>query len=118
MASRDTLRIVAPELASESDARLDLFLGMAARRCDAEEYGDLYADACIYLAAHLVTLSSRAVGGGGGAGPVVAESAGDLSRSYGAVVGVLSSDATLATTPYGIEYLNIRKSIGPAALVV
>lgn len=111
MASRDTLRVLAPELAGETNDRLDAFLAMAARRVSASEWGELYADGCIYLAAHLLTLSNRASSGSSGAGPVVSQSTGDLSVSYGAVVGVLSTDAQYATTTYGVEYLNLRRLV-------
>lgn len=118
MASRDTVRLVAPELTSESDSTIDAFLTMAARRCSSAEYGDLYADACVYLAAHLLTLRSRGAAGRAGAGPVTSEETGDLGVTYGAVVGVLSTDAQLATTPYGVEYLNLRRLLPPPLMSV
>lgn len=118
MASRDQLREVAPEFASESNATLDSWLGRAARRLDAAVWDTLYVDACIYLAAHLLTLSKRASAGLAGAGPVVSQAAGDTSVSYGAVVGVMSPDALYGTTSYGIEFLNLKRLIVTTPFVV
>lgn len=115
MASRDDLRILAPELATVADATLDFHLARAAERMDATEWGALYYQGALYLAAHLATVSSR--GAGAGAGPVVSRQAGAVQISYGAVVGVLNDDATHATTPYGIEYLNLRRQLPPVARV-
>lgn len=118
MASRDDLRAVAPEFESTTDAIVDRFLAMAARRMNAEAWGDLYADGCIYLAAHLLTLRARQTSGTAGAGPITAQTTGDESVNYGAVVGVLSNDASMATTAYGVEWLNMRRQLLPGAMVV
>lgn len=116
--SRELLVAVAPEFASESTGRLDTFLELAAQRLDATWWGDLYQQGAVYLAAHLLTLSARASAGVTGAGPIVSQRAHDLSVGFGAVVGVLSEDAKMATTSYGIEYLNLRAKLGPTAMVV
>lgn len=117
MASRDTLRIIAPELATVADETLDAWLTFAAARISATAWGDLYEQAACYLAAHLYTVSQRSASGESGAGAVVGRKAGDLEIRYGAVVGVLSSDATLATTPYGVEFLSLRKLLPTAAAI-
>lgn len=111
MASRDLVREVAPEFTTTADGIVDAMLERAARRLDSTEWADLYTDGCVYLAAHLLTLRARASAGSLGAGPVVAQGTGDLSVAYGAVVGVIGDDAKYATTPYGIEYLNLRRLI-------
>lgn len=118
MSSRDLLKTVASEFASEDDAKLDQFLELAAQRMSATEWGGLYTQGAVYLAAHLLTLQARAASGSTGAGPVVGVKTGDREVRYGASVGVLSRDSTYATTSYGLEYLNLRRSLPPVARVV
>ena len=118
MSSRDLLKTVASEFASESDEKLDQFLELAAQRMSATEWGGLYTQGAVYLAAHLLTLQARAAAGSDGSGPVVSKKAGKVETRYGATVGVLSRDATYATTSYGVEYLNLRRSLPPVARVV
>lgn len=115
MATLDTLRAIAPEFAGEADETLNTFIGFAASRMSANEWGTLFSQGAAYLAAHLLTLSRR--GAGAGAGAVTRRKAGEVEVSYGAVVGVLDRDATYATTPYGIEWLNLSRTLPPAARV-
>lgn len=68
----------------------------------------------IALAAHIATLSKQ--GASGGAGPVTSETAGALSRSYGAIQG---ADALLDATPYGRLYRELlNRSPARAPLVL
>ena len=68
----------------------------------------------IYLAAHFG--SGLVNGAGGEAGPVVSESAGGLSRSYGSLFSMDSS--VLATTAYGQSYLNIIRGLVDARMPI
>lgn len=116
MASADTLIAIAPEFAG--DTAIGQMLTWAAQRIDAEAWGDLYEQGCIYLACHMLETKRRGSEGSAGAGPVVGEQAGELKRSYGAVVGVLDSDAVYATTPYGVQYLTLRRQVAAWPMVV
>ena len=124
MASRDDLRLLAPEFADPAaytNSRLDFVLSLAAQRLDAAAWGTLYVQGCLYLAAHLLTLQVRTAAAGAGesgAGPVTRRKAGDVEVSHGAAVGVLSRDAVYATTPYGIEFLALARSVGGVGAVV
>lgn len=109
MASADTLIEIAPEFTG--DAAIAQMLAWASQRIDAEAWGDLYEQGCIYLAAHLLALKARGASGSGGAGPVVSEKAGELQVNYGAVVGVLGNDAVYATTAYGVQFLALRRQV-------
>lgn len=105
---------IAPQLVG--DARIDLFLGLAATRLDATEWGIFYSEGIANLAAHFLTMANRAAAGGiagGHSGTVTAKSAGDLSVSYGAVAGVSfsASDADLAQTSYGITVIALRNML-------
>lgn len=58
--------------------------------------------AIAYLAAHMLTISTRH----GNSGNVNSETEGSLSRSFG---GNLSDDV-LGTTSYGVEFVRLRRS--------
>ena len=58
----------------------------------------------IFLAAHIGTVSKRAVTGA--VGPVTAESAGGLRRSYGAVA-TSTDTSNLSSSMYGTQYMTI-----------
>lgn len=123
------LEAFAPEFVG--DSRIALALELAAEQMGTSAiWGNVYDQAVAYLAAHLLTGWSPAAGSGsssaagGTAGPVTAESAGDVSRSYGSSVsgvagGVSLSDALLATTSHGRAFLGLRKgrSAGAPGLV-
>lgn len=113
------LEAFAPEFVG--DTRIALALELAAEQMATEAvWGNVYDQAVAYLAAHLLTSWSPAAGSGSGsaagsaAGPVTSESAGDVSRSYGnstsGVTGLGLSDALLATTSHGRNYLGLRRT--------
>lgn len=64
----------------------------------------------IYLAAHYAAsdIAANASGGAGAAGPVTAESAGTLSRSYASMT-TSTSDPLLESTSYGRLYRLIMR---------
>jgi len=110
MAVRDTFDLIAPEFSADPNA--DGMLTLAANRISPAVFGSQLELAVAYLAAHMLALSRRAEqsgGGGGGVGPVTGERAGEVSRNYGSVNFGGQDLAYYASTPYGLEYLNIRR---------
>ena len=114
-ASLSLFRALCPDLCSEADGRVGVFLTAAARRLDASAWGAVYLDAVVYLAAHLL-IRSPAGGSGGtnvaGGGPITSKKAGDLSVSYGATAttgaGRSNADLDLLETHYGRQFLALR----------
>jgi hypothetical protein len=116
-ATRDLLRTLCPDVAGETDDRIDTFLTVAAQRLNPPCFGALFQQATIYLAAHLLLRSpaggtgGAAVGGLGG-GPVTSRKTGDEAISFGspaAATGTVAlSDADLLETHYGKQFLAIR----------
>jgi hypothetical protein len=119
VATTDTLglfRALCPDLCTEEDGRIGVFLAAAARRLDPSAWGAVYVDALIYLAAHLL-LRSPASGSGGAnvdaSGPVTSKRAGDLAVTYAASAvaggsGGANIDRDLAETHYGRQFLALR----------
>ena len=114
MTTLATLKAVAPELNpgdDSADARLNLFLEMAVSRLHARAWGNVYEQAVVYLAAHLITLSNRASEDGTAApGALATITTGDQSRSFASrgAPSLSTEDAALATTTYGEQFLALR----------
>lgn len=99
----DDIRDLAPELATETDARLSRFIAHASAYVNASAWGAKADFARALFAAHLLTISKR----GGVGGDVTSESVGDLSRGYGSA----SSSTFLSSTSYGQQFMALRRSI-------
>lgn len=111
MAVRDTFNAIAPALATDVNA--DAFLGFAVDQLNPVVFGRQYELAVAYLAAHMLTIARRSEEGGpagGGSGPVTSERAGEVSRQYGQMSVTGKGDlAYYNTTPFGMEFLRIRR---------
>lgn len=101
----DTLLLIAPEFSTVDIARRSQVLCLAALRVSKSKFGDRYNLAVSYLAAHMLTVSTRD-GGGSVTGAVKSRKEGDLSVTYGGN-DALSSD--LSSTSYGQEYKRLIK---------
>lgn len=108
LTSREKLRIIAPEQADTGDAVVDFHLSIAASRVGAGAFGDLYEQGVLYLAAHLLTLRDRGMGGTAAGGALASVKTGDLSVGFAGVMGSGGGDESLHTTTYGREFLAIR----------
>lgn len=119
-AELDLLRLLAPDLAAEPDARVEDFITEAARRLNGPAFGALFPQATIYFAAHLLAYSPDggtggvAVGAGGASGALSSKKTGDEALTFGSAssltsgVTVTMADADLMTTHYGRQFLAIR----------
>lgn len=116
MALRDDLLVLAPELSSETTFRIDQFITWAALRVNRRIYGEAKADlVTILLAAHMLTRFS-ADNGPSEAGQVIQEKVGDLMQAYSKLE--MPGSEELATTSYGAQYAQIKRSVLTTPLVV
>lgn len=100
---------VAPELASQSQARVDLFIEYARLFVNEEKWGSKAKFGIVLYACHLLTLSTT-----DGRNQVTSEKVGELQVNYAAPQG----DDELNQTPYGLMYKNLRKTLPFTPLVV
>jgi hypothetical protein len=126
MTALELFRVLIPSKCDETDGRVGAFLDIAAQRLTAAEWGGVYSQALVFLAAHLMTLSpgpdtaAAAAGGAalseGGAGPITKKKAGDLEVTFGSAAGgsgggggsTSNTDVSLLTTQWGREFLALR----------
>ena len=99
-----------PELASQSDARVQLFLDQAARQLSSDTLGERYDDAQAYLTAHLMTMAQRnsVAFAAGASGAVASMTVGPLSRTFSSA-GSAGYGSDLDVTTYGQEYQRILR---------
>lgn len=71
------------------------------------------------VAAHLIGTAPRTGNstGAGPSGPVTAQSAGGLSRSYGSVGGK-SSESAFSSSVWGLQYLDMKKGVPGSPLTL
>jgi hypothetical protein len=96
---------IAPELSTVGSGSQTAILLFVNSTLVEAEFGSKYTMGASLLAAHFGTLSVR---GDGAAGPVVSESVGDVSQSFG---GSMSLDGTLDQTSYGRMYRFIVRNL-------
>ena len=108
-------RLYYPEFAGVSDADLSIVIEDVSAEFIPTVWGSLYLRGLLALSAHILALRAQSARAGlaGGAGTGYAP-VGDESVSFGGA-GIAAgsaqsglSEAILATTPYGQEYLRLR----------
>ncbi len=77
------------------------------------KFGTLAEEAQTYYAAHLLSLAGTAAGG---QGPLSSESIGGITTSF--TLPYLNQKSVVASTQYGLMYIEIRNSVIPKSLVV
>ena len=106
---------LAPDLASVSDANVELAVTSAALRVDSATFGARYTEALARIAAHDLTLAARAQAvsvGSAGVGAVTSIGTGNLSIAFGGPQSASRAvgDDYYRQTHHGLAYLQIRNS--------
>lgn len=111
------VRAVAPEFGPDDatgpirDAAISTWLAIAQPLIGLRRWGEQASAGHALLTAHMVSIAPSPGGSGiDGAGPVVSEAVGPISRSFGFAAGP-ASDAALATTTHGRIYLTLRQNV-------
>ena len=104
-----------PEFANVETSTIQLAINDAALSVNRDVFGVKADLATIYMAAHLLALSSPSNSKAGGR--ITSEKVGDLARTYAGGSEIGKSDP-LAETKYGIEFLRIRRSVVTSPCVI
>ena len=100
-------------------AQVAVFLCDAKTEIDQRYWGKLYARGVLALTAHLLKLATERKASDGAANhTLTAESAGELSVSYGVPVGAKAGDDFYNLTAYGQEFLRLKRLAGFGVMVV
>lgn len=114
----ELIRLFAPEYDSIDDSTLELWIETVAPMVSKKQFGMLYKQALAYLVCHKLKMAGYGenplgdlgtIGVGFAVGSV---SEGGSSISYGASQSSnLAEDAELALTVYGLQFLQLRRSV-------
>lgn len=119
LASLDDVKVVAQDddyiqgLADESAPEFVLIASFVDKIVPEAKYGANTKLAQTYLAAHLFSVSATDAGG---RGPISSETIGGVARSW--TLPYLNQTSVIASTQYGLMYINIMDRTIPAILVV
>lgn len=112
------VRIIGGEFVGISDADLEKWIEVVRPMVSRKQFGKLYEQALAYLVCHKLKMSGHgenplgdlgAIGTGFAVGSV---SEGGSSISFGAnQASNLAADAELGLTGYGVQYLQLRRSV-------
>lgn len=116
----EAIRMLAPEFknaAEYSDEMLEGWIELTAPMVSERKFGKLYTQAVALLTAHRMKMAG--LGEASELGSVAdslrvgsyTEGERSVSFSNGGVSAVSGADAELALTTYGLQYLNIRRSV-------
>ena len=115
--------LLAPELASQTEDRINFFISAAALYINTSIWGAKADFAHALYTAHLMTIANigGVSGSSGASGTVTSEKVGDLSRTYSdtsSTSGSNSTNSELMGTGYGRQFLAQRRSLLISPIVV
>ena len=120
-----SFKVVYPEFASETDVRIDLFLGKAALLVNETKWGSLYDEGIETLTAHKLARANEAAGSdnGKGKGQLVSKDIKDhVSLTYAkedqGSSSKSSSESEYSTTIYGKQYLALFRRVSLPITIV
>lgn len=112
------IRLIGKEFSAVKDSELELWIEMLRPMVSKKQFGKLYEQALAYLVCHKLKMAGNgenplgdlgAIGIGFAVGSV---SEGGSSISFGANQSSnLATDAELGLTAYGVQYLQLRRSV-------
>jgi len=100
---------IAPELATESDATFDLYIGEAATSISSSVFGTKTEWAASNWVAHYMSVNTSS-GSATVSGPITEEKVGDITRKYVRLQNVSNEESDYGRTKYGRTFLTIRRS--------
>lgn len=117
MEALEIIRLVAPEFSSVSDETIEKWIEIVRPMVSRKQFGKLYQQALAFLICHKMKLSGEGNNPLGDMGIIGAMgfaigsvSEGGSSISFGANQSSnLATDAELALTSYGLQFLQLRK---------
>lgn len=113
MTPAEIIKLVGTEFSGMSDEDLAKWLDLSAPLVSKAKFGKLYDQALAYLTCHRMKMAGLGINEDGTVGEtlrVTNYSEGNRSIGFAAPQGTLT-DAELALTSYGMQFLSIRRSV-------
>lgn len=113
-----TFKVRFPEFVSQDDSRIQLFLDDAETMLNFTYWGTKYDLGVNYYTAHELAKSIAYIssgGSGGGSGVISGKSVDGVSVSYATSTPSNTKEAYYMSTPYGIKYWSLLRSLPIAA---
>lgn len=109
-----------PEFSCVTDERIQLFIDDAVIVLNEDYWGNKYDLGLSYLTAHYLTIALRMEDGNteDAASTISAKAVDGTSITYAVPVINDGSDAFYNSTPYGMQYLALRRNLGVPAYVI
>jgi len=101
-----------PDLVEDSPVVVNTF-ALVDKLVSVGKFGTFTEEAQTYYAAHLLSLAFTEAGG---RGPLSSESIGGITTSY--TLPYLNQQSVIASTQYGLYFIELRNSLIPKILVV
>ena len=108
--SRDTFIAFFPDFESEDESRVNLFITEAARYVNSRIWSTKTDFATALYTAHLLSVTNS----GASSGSLSEDKVGDLSQKY----STPTSEESLGSTAYGLQFLQMRKSLLISPMVI
>ena len=110
----EMVKMIAPELETETDDRIEFFMDMAADLVSESKFDTKYDKAMALMTCHLLTISNRR----GISGAVTKERTADIETTYASGSGKPDGDLALNQTSYGMMFKKLRDAMSRGPLVV
>lgn len=115
MEALENFRLVATEFESMPDDKVEQWIEITKPFVSEKRFGKFYTQALVLLTAHRLKIAgygNNSLGTVGDSLRVGSYSEGETSISFNVSQSTnLTADADLALTPYGLEYLSIRRLV-------
>lgn len=113
-------KIIYPQFAAESDARVQVFIDQSAPELDVTRWGDHYSRGLGLLTAHSLTTANRdsVTASSAVADLTTQKKVGDVSVSRSDAMLQAQADDPLMRTTYGQEFKRLRRMVGVGAWAV
>lgn len=114
----EAIRLIGQEFIEVGDDTIERYIEFVRPMVSKKQFGNLYERALAYLVCHKMKMNGfgidplKDLGGIGAAFSLSSVSEGGSSISFGTNQSSnLAEDAELALTPYGLQYLSIRRMV-------
>jgi len=100
--------------------RITAYIAQASNSVPSSVWGDWTDEGISYLTAHILSLANQAGSGAGGSGSgvITKVKVGQLEKTYGFSIDLVTTENGLLSTSYGQRYLQLRNQLSLSPLTI